>query len=156
MSLSSNVQSRYSAQILVNLTNPQDSAPTTLDSTRLTNACTDVEAWFKVYANTVYDDANAIHVAACVPAVILMLQMYSAQTVDQTESLRDGIKGALTDAGKILARAKVISTTNSQLTPSDENPTGGEIRPDFDRSRFYDLVPDDYRRDVSEDGGVMP
>lgn len=142
MSLSSNVQARYPNQILVNLTRAGDTTATTVDSTKLGYAATDVEAYFKIWGNATYDDTNARHVAVCVPAVILVLQMYSAQTQDQYDSLLKSIEKLMKDEAKIDARDKIAVTTSSQLTPSQENPTGGTVRPFFDYGETSDFTPD--------------
>lgn len=142
MSLSSNVQARYPNQILVNLTRAGDSTATTVDSTKLGYAATDVEAYFKIWANSTYDDTNPRHVAVCVPAVVMVLQMYSAQTQDQYESLLGAIEKLMKDEAKIDARDRISVTTSSELTPSPENPSGGTVRPFFDYGETSPYTPD--------------
>jgi hypothetical protein len=64
MTLATVVTARVSAQRLVNLTNPDLPAPTTLDSTRLAAACADAAAEFEVYTGDVFDEADARHISS--------------------------------------------------------------------------------------------
>jgi hypothetical protein len=142
MSLSTNVIARYPNQILVNLTRAGDTTATTVDATKLGYACTDIEAYFLIWGNSTYDDTNARHVAVCVPAVILILQMYSAQTQDQYDSLLKSIEKLMKDEAKVDARDRFAPVTSSTLTPSAENPSGGVVRPFFDYGETSDFTPD--------------
>lgn len=118
MALTDEVIARYSNQDLVNLTNPKSTSATTVDTTRLANAATDVGAYFKIYANITYDNTVATHVALGIEGVVLLLEKYQ---VNSRVSLDDWF-GRLRDLAKIGARNRIVPTTDSvRVREADED-----------------------------------
>ena len=70
MTLADETQSRYGASRLVELTNPNSPASTTLDSTRLGLASTDAQARFQSRVGVAFDLANARHVDVAVEVLL--------------------------------------------------------------------------------------
>lgn len=138
MALSTEVAARYSNVRLVALTNPDTPASTsTVDATRLAAACADAEAEFAAVCGAAYDGTNAKHVAVAVLAVEWKLLGYSGSQDVATKLAGEAFlaaaeRFALTGGG----RARILPQTSSQLTPSQEVPSGVEVRPDFDRSNL--------------------
>ena len=66
MSLTTNFESRYSAHIILNISNPQLSGAKTKDTARIALAETDVKAVFEDTVGVAYDDDNSKHVAVAV------------------------------------------------------------------------------------------
>ena len=131
MALSDEVLARFSSQYMISLTNPQSSAATTVDTTRLNYASTDTQALFQIHCGTNYDNTNSIHVLACVPVVIDLLRIYSGQV--SREQVQDSIVGGLQAAAKILGRDRIAAYTDSLLDPTDD--TSGDL-PKSDRQNF--------------------
>jgi len=144
VSLIANVQARFSAQRLINLTRPDAGNQTTADTTLLGYACTDVEAMVRVYAGTVYDDTDAQHVAvACDGVVALLESRMRTFTVEEQNPMTAWIARARA-LGKVTGRDKVTPTTNSQYQPSPDLPEGATtVRPAFDNRRFDDTLLDE-------------
>ena len=138
MSLVSNVQSRYGDQYLVNLTNPGDNTATTIDSTRLALAATDVEANFEIFAGVEYDDTDPQHVTVGVEGVEVLLKFRAGHTT--VEEWSDWIEKRLKPMSLVGARDRIMPTTNSEVTPTSESDTG-DGRPYFDSRRFRYLIP---------------
>lgn len=78
MALADEVTNRYSAQILVNLTNPQDSGAVIPDNIKFANACTDIEAEFLKKGMTY--DSSTMSIASAVEGVIALLTKRQGQT----------------------------------------------------------------------------
>lgn len=133
MALSDEVTSRYSNELLVQLTNQGNLSATTVNSTRLAAACTDAAAEFETLTGAEFDVTNAKHLVAGLEGVMMFLHDRAQNGPDaeahrkKFESKCEGIR--LTIGGN----ARIAPTTNSLLTPSDEVPEGREVRPDFDR-----------------------
>lgn len=135
MPLATHVQNRYSAQLLIELTNPDNADATTLDSTRLGLAAGDVEADFRIYAGTAYSDTDARHIAAAVPGVIQKLRIYMGQVADVFAAEEDWQK-RLRALGMVTGRNRIRPTLASNLT--DEN---AQAQPPFRDSNFDDYLP---------------
>jgi hypothetical protein len=135
MALTDEVQSRYSTQLLINASNPQSAAATTIDTTRLNNAVTDVQAAFKKRGIT-YDNTIDTHVATAVPGVYARLLVVTGQDGGREEWT------AFLDDLKLLAettsRDRVVPYTDSLLSPTQD--TSGDL-PMFDRKQFEGYVP---------------
>ena len=142
MALSDEVIARYGDQYLVNLTNPYLSGPTTVDTTRLTKACDDVEADFEIHAGIEYDGTENIHVSVAVDGVIAKLEVRCG-IEDAEKNLKDWRENRLKSGlALVTSRDRVGPLTSSQLDQSDETRGRDITRPDFDRSRFKHIVPD--------------
>lgn len=143
MALSDRVTARVPNSVLVRLTNPgapAGAAATSVDTTLLANAASDAEASFLQECGVAYDDTNAAHYYPAVLAVLWHLKSYSdldAPTVEKAEQkFRDAARRyALAGGG----RDRLLPKSTSTLVPS-EPPTGVDIRPDSDRSRWEDLT----------------
>ncbi len=142
MTLSTEVQDRYGAQRLIELTNPQAGTATSLDSARLTKAADDVEADFRVYAQLVFDLTDARHVAIAVEGVeSYLVRRLGTSSASFRKKLRDDWIESLEKLSKVTSRARIKPKSSSELTPSDENPTGQAITPDFDRRNMEPFLP---------------
>lgn len=141
MSLTLNVQNRYGTQFLVNLTNPTDPSSTTIDTTRLSNACTDTESDLKIYCGVVYNDNDARHVSVAVDGVVAKLAVRTGTGGNYARSQHEEYISRLRDLALVTGRDRVSPKTDSVLQPSPEQ-TGNEVvRPEFDWRRFTDLIP---------------
>lgn len=139
--LTTEVQNRYSAEKLIQLTNPDNPAALTLDATRLASAVADVLAAFDVYANTTFDQTDTRHIFIGCEGVILVLQMRQLN-VDPTELRKQWI-GMLEALGQSVGgRTKTAPTSDAVAQPSSEQAESGQtVRPLFDRTRFDRYAP---------------
>ncbi len=146
MALTDEVQNRYSATKLRQLTNP-DNPGGPLDTTRLAEAAEDVEADFEVYAGVAFDVTEDRHVSVGVRGVVAKLRIYTDQKKgDGADKQHDRYIQALKDLAKVTGRNRLMPRTTSTLTPSDETPNNTTVRPDFDRDNS-----DGYRIDTRYD-----
>lgn len=134
MSLVTNVQSRYSVQLLANLTNPQDPSVTVFDATKLGNASIDVEADFEIYCGVAYDDLDPRHVNVAVEGVITKLRIRTGQY--NAEELQDKWISRLRELARVTGRDRILPLTEGTLVPSREGDGITPPQPDFDRARF--------------------
>jgi len=141
MSLTLNVQNRYGTQFLVNLTNPSDPSATTIDTTRLSNSCTDTEADFKIYAGTIYDDTDARHVTVAVDGVIAKLAVRTGTGGNYARVTHEEYLERLRHLALVTGRDRISPRTDSVLQPSPEQVGEEVVRPAFDWRRFTDLIP---------------
>ncbi len=130
------VQNRYSAEKLIQLTNPDVPSASAIDTTRLLNAVADVIADFDIIANTTFTPTDARHIAVGCEGVILKLQMRQLN-VDPSD-LRKQWNDMLEALGQSVGgRDKTQPTTDAVAVPSSEQAqTGQTVRPLFDRTRF--------------------
>ena|SRR3990167_5306289 len=143
MALIDEVQSRYSTPFLVTITNPQASATTTLDITtsgKLYKAAIDIIAKFKKVGIT-YDNTVDTHVMTGVEGVVALLRMRQGQYAGADQQWKEWLD-ELDELRMTTANNRVIPTSSSELTPTDENPDNNTTtRPHFDGANFTDLVP---------------
>lgn len=129
--LSTAVQARINSKMLINLTNDDGPpAPTTVNTTRLLEACKDAIGKFEMLTGIAHDTTIYGHVAALITGVLYYLELYKSR------------EGALvTMHGKqFFAECKSIReiaswipvTSNSKLSASSD--ANGAL-PDMDRSR---------------------
>jgi len=149
MALNTEVTARYGAQFLVNLTNPSLPTATTIDAARLLAACTDTEADFPIYAGVTYDDDPVTnptlftqHIAVAVEGVIAKLAIRTGTGGQYANALHDSHVARMRDFALIAGRDRVRPKTESVLIPNSEQRDNLITRPDFDRERFHDLIPD--------------
>jgi hypothetical protein len=136
MSLVTEVQARYPANRLKQLTNPGDESASAVDTTFLGYSATDVEAEFEIYAGVTYDGTDARHVAVAVAGVIAKLYLRGEAPGEKAQSLHDDYLERLQALGKVTGRDRLKPQTTSQLTPTPER-TGSEVvRPWSDDSTF--------------------
>jgi len=141
VSLTSNVQARYSTQRIRHLTNPDAPNATSLDATRLADAVADVEAEFRIRAGVVYDDTDARHVSVGVRGVVAVLEdrMGAGGGEKRMEAFREDLDALR----KVTSNDRLRPATNSVMVPTPE----GEgrttpVRPAFDDRAFRGLIPD--------------
>ena len=119
MTLLADYQGRYSTQVRLGASNPQNSSAGSVDSTREAYAAADAQADFETICGETYDSTKPIHVTAGVPLVLAKLLVYTAQASgdwydEQLERLEKWYK-------LVLARNRIIPFTNSTLVPTVEN-----------------------------------
>lgn len=134
MALTDEVQARYSSQILINVTNPQNTAATSIDTTRLNNAITDVQSEFKKRGIT-YDNTVDTHIATAVPGVFARLLLFAAQ-----DGSREMWKEFLEDVrflSETTSRDRIKPDTDSLLDKSAD--VSGAL-PAFDKDNFRGYV----------------
>jgi hypothetical protein len=143
MALADEVKSRYSTQFLAGVTNPQNSAPTTINDTTLGKACTDIESAFSK-KGILFDVTDADHVSTAVEGVVALLRKRCGQ-LGGYEEWREWLTDL--DALRLVtANDRILPRSSSELTPTDENPNNdNETRPAFDIADFDHFVPDDKR-----------
>lgn len=154
MSLWTETVARISDEKLVGLTNPDNRAPSGIDTTRAALAVADVEADFGLHGETTYDGTDARHVRIGVMGVVAHLMSYGAAHGDGAKSAMERFHEALGVLKDTTSRARLSPTTDSELEPTDEFAGASPVAPDFDRDRFGGLVPgnpsrEDPLRDVS-------
>lgn len=134
MSLEAAVIVRVSNARLVQLTNPDNPQATTVDTTRLAAAATDVQADLLRETGQTYDDTDARHVSMCVLGVICRLKVIMGEPAafDSNECSAWGTSLSALKSGRI------TPVTTSTLEPSTEQ---SGARPDADRATYDDLVP---------------
>jgi hypothetical protein len=138
MALSDEVALRYPTQILKELTNPRTPSASSVDSTKLAQACTSVQRQFRTYAQMDYDSTLVEHVDVAVDGVVALLQRWGGSSrsiarikwTDWIEECR-----ALRDTGP---RARFRPTSSGNLTKTAERPNEKAA---FDSARFEDVVP---------------
>ncbi len=151
MALSNDVQARIPAAILVQLTNPRGgSAPNSVGESLLSQACDDVEAYFNTYAEEVYDSSVSIHVAVAVRGVEGLLRLYGSGHYTGSKEFWADFQSECDRIKATRSRARIQPYTNSQLTPSTENETGGTKRPWSDDKAWAGHEPRRYGSDTEE------
>jgi len=146
MTLSANVQVRFSTQYLTNLSNPGDPSATTINATILTAACDDVESAFPVYCGVNYDEDPATnplasqHVAVAVDGVIATLATRTGTGGNYARQATEDFIARMRDLALIAGRDRVVPKTDSVVTATSRRRDGESIvRPTFDWPRFDDL-----------------
>lgn len=138
MALVDEVQDRLGDQYLVNLTNPFEPDPTTIDATRLAKAAADVTGHFKNKGITL-DVTNDQHVLVAVTGVEAVLKRYNGQ--DGSLKFWKQYLDDLDQLAKVDPRNRMLPTTDSQLDPSDEVPAGHTRTPEFDEDNLASIKP---------------
>lgn len=144
MALADEVTNRYSDQELIELTNPESATATTIDTTYLGRAVTDVQAAFKVHAQIEYDGTVDTHVLTAVDGVIARLRTWARTGGvgnDANSAWQDWVDNQCKPLKSVTSRARVSPVTTSQLTPSAEVADGETRRPVFDEARLRRFTP---------------
>lgn len=137
MALSDEVQTRYSAQFLRNLTNPDNPEATSVNTTTLDAAATDTEGDFKRVLGRAYDGTLSEDVSVAVEGVVAKLAERNGRFTEQARGLVEKYDGHLRGL-----RRRVLPKSSSQLTPTEEQRGTETVRPDFDDRKFDDFVPE--------------
>jgi hypothetical protein len=138
MALTDEVQNRLSSQLLINITNPQNSTADSIDTTRLSNAVSDVEADFKIECGVAYDNDDETHVTVAVQGVYAKLLIRSAQVDAVSYAFHDKYIERLRALKLIAGRDRIVPDTDSLLTATED--TSGDI-PAMDRKNFRGFIP---------------
>jgi hypothetical protein len=136
MALADEVQARYPANRLKQLTNPGNESAAAVNTTFLGYAVTDTQADFEVYAGVVYDPTDARHVQVACEGVIAKLYLRGETPGEKAQSLHDSYIERLKAVARVTGRDRLMPQTASQLTPTPEK-TGSEVvRPWSDDANF--------------------
>ena len=141
MSLSDEVQTRTSEKLLIALTNQDVTGPAlSINTDVLDAAVADAQAEFGIQVGVSYDNSIASHVAAGVKGVLYYLQEYTeAETAAQDKRRKRWFSLLSNLAGTVGGEKRILPSSDSPLEPSTQQ---DDTRPDFDRSRWDDMVPD--------------
>jgi len=136
MALLDDVRARWSSQILINASNPQNSSATTEDSAREALACSDVEAAFKVRCGVAYDGSDDRHVLYATEGVLIRLLVLTGQT--ERSEWKDWKKELKYELAPVTGRDRIVPSTTSGLTVTPDAPGS---KPATDPSIYGSLVP---------------
>ena len=143
MALWDEVVTRYSADRLVKLTNPEDATATSIDTNRSAAAVADAAAEFEVETGVAYDNTIARHVGAAVEGVVYYLMLRQGPMGSEgLTAQRDAWRQKLTGVSRTTGRNRIMPSTTSVYTPSVVDTSGGVVRPDFDRDSLTGLLID--------------
>lgn len=140
MALTDKVTARYSAQRMVELTNPDVPGAVALNAVRLAAAAADASGDFMRIVGLAYDDDNAAHVSPAVRRAHALLLRYMDPAGAFTQQEIDGSEQDMKDLRERLgAGARFTPVTDSVLTPSlPDTSSGDPVRPDFDPENYGD------------------
>jgi len=136
MALSDEVTLRYPEQVVKELTNPRSSSATTVDSTKLSQACTSVQAYFGLYAQAAYDSTKPVHVEVAVRGVVALLQSWGGSANGVARIKWDAWIEECRAVRDTRARARIQPQTTGVQVPSTED---ANQKPPFDDSRFREI-----------------
>lgn len=115
--LDADVTSRISSARLIQLTNPDVVTATTVNTTLLALAVTDVQADFELLGGATYLATNPVHVSLGITGVVAKLHEWTGNGGEWAAAHRD----LWYENIKLLrTRSAVVSKSSSQLTPSTE------------------------------------
>lgn len=135
MALLDEYRLRYSTQIRRNVSNPQDSTASDPDTAREGYAADDVEGEFLKHGIEI-DVTDKRHVTTGVRGIYARLLVYTGQAGGSAEW--DDFMRDLERLSKTTSRDRILPTSNSLLTASDDVP--GAL-PAADRRQFDGYVP---------------
>lgn len=141
MSLQSEVTSRVPNQTLVDLTNQKNTDATTVNTTILALACTDVTAEFSVVANQTLDLTDARHVPVAVAGVLMTLREWLPARPESADKDRERWVERCRALARVTSRDRIQITSSSELTPSEEVTGTESVRPYFDPADMRDFLP---------------
>ena len=125
---------RIDNQLLVQLTNELASA-TTINTTRLTGACTDAVGEFEMTSGMLFNSNSGTHIAILIHGVLYFLELYKGREGAMLESHN---KKFFNKCKSLRELAVVTPSTNSQAVASQES---ANSLPDMDRSRRVFSIP---------------
>ena len=138
MGLATDTTDRLSTKRLVALSNPEVGTATTVNTTLLAKAVSDVEAEFQLVGGALYDSDNAIHVAVGVSGVVAKLFEWTGNGGEWAMAHREIYERRL---GLLRTReAYVPATTSSNLSITRET-SGSVPRTDAAAFRGYSAGP---------------
>lgn len=127
--LSSAVEARYGAKYLYNMTNPDDSTATTVNSTIMDAASADVIGAFQMETGVAFAADNSTHMYIAIEGVAARLESYKSRDSGIMNSRWNHFLGALTSFRK---KRAVLPDSNSMLQAYKETSL---VRPDMSRDR---------------------
>lgn len=142
MALIDEVQNRFTSDLLVKLTNPDDATATTINTTYLQRLCDDVETGeFEVHMNEDFDLTERKHIVMACLLVKLKAIEYGAASDESAAKLRERLEKLAKAYREIGPRDRISPQSSSLLTPSE--PSGLDpIRPEFDDVFFERFTPE--------------
>ena len=133
------VKDRMDEPTLIALTNPgKEVDGGSVDDDRLGSCIDDALGEFAARAGFDPQLTDRSHVACVVMGVVAYLKAYK---IEQDETTDIAMIRFMGKCDKIRNTYHAPATTNSQLTSSDEVPTGRTVRPDADRANFRYYLP---------------
>lgn len=135
MALIDEYRLRYSTEIRTQVSNPQDSTPTTPDTSKEGYAADDVEGEFLKHGIEI-DVTDKRHVTTGVRGIYARLLVYTGQAGGSAEW--DDFMRDLERLSKTTSRDRILPTSDSLLTASDDVP--GAL-PAADRKQFDGYIP---------------
>jgi hypothetical protein len=142
-SLSSEVQARYPAQLLIGLTNPQNNSASAINSTVMDAAIADaVNEFANVGLSLDSADVAIRHVSAACYGVMYFLYQYR-QTLDSEFARAEELwQRALHGLVQATARDRILPSSNNELSLSSDLGEGQSERYlAFDERHFDGLAP---------------
>jgi len=127
--LAAAVTTRYGTQFLVEMTNPDDSSTTTVDSAVLNAAATDCIGAFQMETGIAFDPDNYTHVYVCVGGVMACLVRYKSRDAGIMSKNWNNFLGACSSLRK---KATALPMSNSMYEAYKET---SKRRPDMDRDQ---------------------
>jgi len=150
MALADDVTDRIEDQVLIELTNPDSRTATTINTTLLALAVTDVESAFTLYGETTYDSTEGTHVLLGVQGVIAVLEPYTRLGHLGGESW-DAFLAALDRLRLTSSRARITPQTDSPMTRTSRTISENDPAPPFDWPNFRKTQPRSRDANYDED-----
>lgn len=132
MALADDFENRFSSNKVIQLTNPDNPAAASKDSTRLSLAATDTQERFETIVGVAYDSTDQTHVSYALRGVILMLRLYADPINDSIITNLERWEKSLEKLRLRTSAAAFSPKTSSNYVPS--TPPSG--RPPFDERSF--------------------
>lgn len=141
MTLIAEVQTRYPTQVLIELSNPRDPAAVAINATKLQSACDGIEnGYFPMFVQKSYDSTDTRHVEVACQGVIALLFRRGSATRDKANDEWGRWIEEARQLAKQTGRNRILPDTSSPLSTHPEGQ--GTLYPDFERTRFADVVPE--------------
>lgn len=130
------VEARYSRQLLLEISQSDETNETDPSEDRIALACEDVISDFETYSMSEFDSTSKRHMSFAIRGVVKKLRSYAARAED--ESKYEDWCASLEAIRSVEGNNRVAPTTDSHYEPT-QIPEG--TLPDMDRRFFDGLVP---------------
>lgn len=140
MALSDDFQDRYSTTYVKQITNPDTPNPSSVNTTTLDAAVTDVKSEFTRRGIT-YDSTEDSHVATACLGIEALLLLRGGKSREFALNRYDEFKEQIEIVRKSGPADRFAPKTNSVITPTAEDSGGRTVRPDFDLPAFDNMTP---------------
>src|SRR3990167_7318360 len=107
MALSTHFQNRYSAKFVRAITNPDVVNASSVDTTRLNNAASDAEEWFREIVGVAYSDSDNGHVAAACYALEVILRERAEKYGEGLDKMRERAEQKMIALSRRTARNRI-------------------------------------------------